>query len=125
MNHQIKRDINVQTSWRERSQPMDFEKLRPGREFRGESNDGIKTFDVAHLKYASILPGRIDQRSGLLEIRSDGLLHQNVHSLLQKLDTNAGVVGSWNGEAHRVDFAEDIAVIGKRGGVVKRCDVFG
>src|SRR5437762_797012 len=60
VDHEIEHHVHVKTTRRERSKPMDLEKLRPSRGLAGCRNHRIESLNVADLQHAAVSPRPVD-----------------------------------------------------------------
>src|SRR5207247_4283882 len=118
--HEIEHHVHVKTTRRERSKPMDLEKLRPSRGLAGCRNHRIESLNVADLQHAAVSPRPVDQLSSFFEIRSDWLLNENIDAVVEQINTNSAVIDSGNGQSRSIHFAQDFTIIRKRRGLVQR-----
>lgn len=78
VDHQVENDVDVESTGAEDAEAMRLEKHGVVEDRPNGKDRGIEAFEVAGLKNTAMLPGGIDETSGLVDAGGDGFLNDEV-----------------------------------------------
>ncbi len=114
MDHEIEHHVHIGAAVLERSEPRGLEKTRHGQNGLQGLHGGVEALQVADLQHASRAPRHLDQSLALRDGRGHGLLDEHVRAGLEKIARNGVMLGRRRDDAHGIDAAQKLAIIGVR-----------